>query len=121
ELADAQERAAAVVVADTVAAVRLRVEVAEADVRRVGDTYRGGIRRMAAGDAILLVVGDRDVLRPVDLDPDGFRARRRFFFGLRRVEVPVLDAIELDLVEQVMLGRQLVDVSRRRGVRDVEP
>ena len=47
-------------------------------------------------------------------------ARRRFLLGLRRVEVPVLDAIELDLVEQMVLGRQLVDVSGRRRVGDVE-
>ena len=50
-----------------------------------------------------------------------FGAGRGFFFGLRRVEVPVLDVIELDLVEQMMLGGELVDVPWRGRVGHIEP
>ena len=75
---------------------------------------------MAARHAIGVIVGDRDVLRVVDLEGDRLGAGRRFLFGLRRVELPVLDAIQLDLAEEMVLGRQLVDVPRRRRVGDVE-
>jgi hypothetical protein len=67
-----------------------------------------------------VVVGDRDVLRRVDLEGDRFRARGRFFLRLRPVEVPVLDVVELELVEEMMLGGNLVDVAGRLRVRDVE-
>ena len=117
ELARAQERAAAVLVADPVAALRVDVDVAEVDVGRVVQTDRRGERRVAARHAIAVIVGDRDVLRPADLQRHGFRALVRLLLGLRRVEVPVLDVIELDLVEEVMLGRQLVDVARASSCR----
>ena len=120
-LPGAQDRAAAVVVADAVAVLGVDVDVAEADAARRVDADRGRERRVAARHAIGVVVGDRDVLRVADLEGHGLGARRRFFLGLRRVELPVLDAIELDLAEQMMLGRQLVDVPGRRRVGDVEP
>ena len=68
-----------------------------------------------------MVVGDGDVPRRVDLEGHRLRARLRFLFGLRRVEIPVLDPIQLDLAEEMMLDRQLKHVPWRGRVGDVEP
>ena len=121
ELARAQLGAAVVGVADAVAVLGVHLDVAEADAARSVDADRGRERVVAAGDAVGAVVGDRDVLRVADLEGDGLGARRHLFLRLRRVELPVLDPIQLDLAVEVMLGRQLVDDAGRRGVGDVEP
>ncbi len=85
--------------------LRIDVHVAKPDVRRAVDAHRRRERRIAAGDAVRVVVRDRDVLRRVDLEGHRLRARRRFLLGLRGVEAPVLHPIELDLGDEMMLGR----------------
>src|SRR3712207_8970917 len=54
-------------------------------------------RRVAARDAVGVVVGEGDVLRIADLESDGFGARGRLLLGLRSVELPVLHPIQCDL------------------------
>ena len=66
EFAGAQERAAAIFVADGKSALGIYMNVAEMDVRGMVEANRGGKRRAGAGYAIRVIVRDRDVARPVE-------------------------------------------------------
>src|SRR5580658_9480051 len=67
KLAHAQKRAAAVVVADRVAALGIYMHVAEMDFSGVIEPHRSGERRSRARDAVAVIVGDGNVFRPVEL------------------------------------------------------
>ena len=120
EFAGAQKCAAAVVVADGIAAFGIDMHVAEMNVAGVVEANRGGKRRAGARDAIAVIVGDGDVVRPVEFERQRFGTFAGLLFGLRRVDVPVLDVVELDLVADMMLVGELVDMAGRLGVRDIE-
>src|SRR5580658_7103769 len=116
KFADAQERADAIFDEDAIAAFGVDMHIAEVDVAGVIETNSCGKRRARTGDAIAVIVGDGDVLRPIEFKGKGFGALAGLFFGLRRVYVPVLGVIELDLVADVVFGGELVDVAGRCGV-----
>src|SRR5690606_24172901 len=89
ELARAQEGAATVAVAGTEAALRVDVDVAEADVVHVLQHDRRTGRLVRPGHPVAVIVGNQDVARVPDLQRDRIRTLADFLFGLRRVERPV--------------------------------
>ena len=74
-------------------------------------------RRARTRYAITVIVRNREIAAVINFQRKRFRALAGLLFGLRRVDVPVLYVIELDLVAHVMLVRQLVHVPGRFGVR----
>ena len=65
EFADAEKCAAAVVIADGIAAFGIDMHVAEVNVPGVIKANGRGERRAGTRDAIAVIVGDGDVARPV--------------------------------------------------------
>ncbi len=81
------------------------------------EANRGGKRRAGPRDAIAVIVGDGDVLRPIEFERERLRTFACFLFGLRRVDVPVFHMVELDLVADMVLSGKLVDMAGRLRVR----
>ena len=67
-----------------------------------------------------MVVGDGDVAGRIEFERKRLGTFAGFFFGLRRVDVPVFNVVEDDFAAQVVLVRELVDVTGRGGVGDKE-
>ena len=118
--AGAQERAAAFVVAGRIAAFGVHMDVAEADVAGIIELHRALFRRIGAGDAIAMIVGEEQVLRIADVERDGVGPVAHLLLGLRREELPVLHIVEHEFVAGMMFDRHFVDMARRAGVADIE-
>ena len=65
KFADPQECAAAVGIADGISALGIDMEVAKMDIAGVVEANRGREGRAGTGDAVGVIVGDGNVLRPV--------------------------------------------------------
>src|SRR5208282_1538629 len=116
EFTHTQECPAADLVADSVAALGIHMHIAKMNIAGAVESHRRRKRRPRARDSIAMVVGDRDVLRPIKLKRQRLWTLARLLLSLRRIHITILNAIELDLIAHMVLGRELVDVSRRRCV-----
>ena len=94
------------------------MHIAEVNVRRSINAYSRRERRTRTSYAITVIVRNGEIAAVINLQRKRFRALPGLLLGLRRVDVPVLYVIKLDLVAHVMLVRQLVHVPGRLRVRN---
>ena len=102
-------------------AVAVGVDVPEADVASAREPDRARERLLAADHAVDVEVRERDVARVHELELQREAALAALGLGLQCVELPVGDVLELDLVADVVLARELVDAPAGLGVRHPQP
>ena len=119
-LARAQVRAASILIACRKPALGIHVHIAKMNVRAMIQPHRRRERRARPRHPIRVIIRNRNILRPFQLKRQRIRTLARLFLRLRRVHVPILHVVELDLVAHVVFVRKLVHMARRGRIGNVE-
>src|SRR3569833_468685 len=109
ELAEAQERAASIRVADAISTLRDHMHVAKMNAGRLIYAHSRWERRPRTRYAIAVIIRNGEIATFMNFEGKRFRALPGLLLGLRCIDVPVLHVVKLDLVAHMVLSRQLVD------------
>src|SRR5579871_852509 len=96
----------------------VQVNVAEAQISRGVYFHRIRKWRIGADDAIEIKIGEREIATIVDIDRQAIRPFSALLFHLQRVDSPIRNVSQLDLVADMVLAGHRINPSFGRRVRN---